>query len=98
MTFALQDAPLVTLTASDVAFLLRMTEEQFLRKARVMTRDHAFPRHLPGVTRRWSRNQVLSWINNGGMLLIATPQSPAEVADLVTQAQAELNKRYGAGR
>ena len=51
-----------TATAAEVAALLAMDKDDFLRRRPRLQTVHGFPRVLPGCGRRWSRTAVLDWI------------------------------------
>lgn len=64
----------LTLTAHDVAKLLRWEIGTFYRHVTRLKRSHGFPAPLPG-SRTYAREQVVAWINRNGTP--ATPPPPA---------------------
>ena len=50
-------------TLEEVADALRITPQQFEARRGRLQADHGFPRHLPGIGRRWSRRNVIEWID-----------------------------------
>ncbi|HLJ72118.1 MAG TPA: hypothetical protein VKU03_12425 [Roseiarcus sp.] len=52
-----------TMTPAQIAEALQVDERTFLARRPRLQRDYAFPRALPGCMLRWSRAQVLAWIN-----------------------------------
>lgn len=64
----------MTLTLEELAMRLRKSPRTLRRILPVLTRDHGFPRRLPGLGPRWSADAVDAWmIRQPGM----TPQAPA---------------------
>lgn len=90
------DAP--AMTPAEIAAALQVDEQTFFARRPRLQRDHGFPRALPGCLLRWSRAQVLAWINNGGRLPDSEPPLSSEPPRLIVDnAHALLMKRYAGG-
>lgn len=82
------------MTAADVAAELQIDERQFFMRRPRLQREHGFPRALPGCLLRWSRAQVLAWINAGGEMPDDEPPTIERPRLVVDNARDLLTARY----
>lgn len=89
------DAP-PTMTADQVAEALQLADATaFLARRPRLQSTHGFPRQLPGLHARWSRRQVMAWIEAGGS---PEPDAVEPAFNPVGDARAALEQRYNVGR
>ena len=94
----------LTLTAHDVAALLSLTKDDFLRRRPRLMRAHGVPRVLPGLGRVWARAAVEAWIAAHGARTAGetepdagAPAVPRRREDPVDFAMRRLEARYAGG-
>jgi hypothetical protein len=86
--------PPLSLKLDEVAKVLNMTPEQFIRRRPRMQAQFHFPRALPGCGPIWSAAQVEAWINAGGVPAEPGPARKTAIKSLVEQARHNLEARY----
>lgn len=95
----------LTVSIDDVAAAIGKTVDQLKRDHRRLTRDHGFPRPLPGANWRWPRKLVEIWIDAGGCdpepaikIVVANDDMPTDdagIGRIVAGQHANLARRYG---
>ncbi len=78
-----------TITADEIADLLKLKPKTFLRKRGGMI-EAGFPRPLPGFKTMWSRRLVDLWIATNG---VAQPTDPEAPLDPIAAAREALERR-----
>lgn len=91
-------APALIYTLDEICRALGMSADTF-RRLRPQLEAKGFPKRLPALGARWSRVAVDAWIADPVAPRSAgRPTRAAQAEAVITQAQAQLEARYGGGR